>query len=195
MIIGKNSFGLEKVLQVLTSCNDNLPLAGRWTLGECIWLLKGLDPFFFLISLSLYPCSPLTIFTPPCTLPPSQSSVQTDPEYSSWSSTPSFGLEKLKSRFSFQFYQHKLHNIGHLISFLIYFSSTPNEDNDWMGLQEWFPWNHWCQMLAQDWEHRGKCSVHSSSHPALSFPSLMFTLWFLIELWIRKCNTKGSHYY
>ena len=79
--------------------------------------------------------------------------------------------------------------------FLIYFSSTPNEDNDWMGLQEWFPWNHWCQMLAQDWEHRGRFSVHSSSHPALSFPSLMFTLWFLIELWIRKCNTKGSHYY
>ena len=107
----------------------------------------------------------------------------------------SFGLEKLKSRFSFQFYQHELHNIGHLISFLIYFSSTPNEDNDWTGLQEWFPWNHWCQMLAQDWEHRSRCSVHSSSHPALSFPSLMFTVWFLIELWIRKCNTKGSHYY
>lgn len=122
---------------------------------------SGLDRLFCLIN-------------PPSSNPPPQGSIQTDPEYNFWFLHPQLRLWK-NGKLASVSSSMKLYNLGPLVFFLIYFSSTPIWGNDWTDLREWFPWNHrcWCQKPAPT----GNTELGVQSTPPPIQPSPFLSFW------------------
>lgn len=80
---------------------------------------------------------------------------------------------------------------GHLISLLIWFSSSPNWGDNWSDLREWFTEHCECSTVLGTQRHL----ISSNSYLTLPFLSPVFIPSFLTGLWTTNCYTETWHYY